>query len=143
MDDLFRDLPWVKCYLDDLLVGGRTLEEHWERVMEVLRRLEAAGFRLKIEKGFFGLKELLYLGYIISGEGLKPNPNKVKAINELKTPEDTRQLRAGLGLLKKGEVWRWEEEQETAWRRIKALLVSSEVLCSYNPDLPLKLSCDA
>ena len=67
--------------------------------MEVLRRLEAAGFRLKIEKGFFGLKELLYLGYIISGEGLKPNPNKVKAINELKTPEDTRQLRAGLGLV--------------------------------------------
>ena len=164
MDDLFRDLPWVKCYLDDLLVGGRTLEEHWERVMEVLRRLEAAGFRLKIEKCFFGLKELLYLGYIISGEGLKPDPNKVKAINELKTPEEIRQLRAGLGLvnyygkfipklsheaaplnrlLKKGEAWRWKEEQETAWRRIKALLVSSEVLCSYNPDLPLKLSCDA
>ena len=47
MDALFRDLPLVKCYLDDLLVGGRTLEEHWERVMEVLQRLEAAGFRLK------------------------------------------------------------------------------------------------
>ena len=93
MDSILRDLPWVKCYLDDLLIGGRTPREHWERVMEVLRRLQAAGFRLKIEKCFFGLRELLYLGFVISGEGLKPDANKVKAIAELKAPSDTRQLR--------------------------------------------------
>ena len=53
MDDLFRDLPWVKCYLDDILVAGRTEEEHWARVTEVLGRLQAAGVRLQLEKCLF------------------------------------------------------------------------------------------
>jgi hypothetical protein len=47
MDDLFQDLPYVKCYLDDILIAGRTPEEHWRRVSEVLSRLEAAGVRLQ------------------------------------------------------------------------------------------------
>lgn len=164
MDDLFRDLPWVKCYLDDILIAGRTNDEHWTRVTEVLRRLQTAGVRLQLEKCVFAVSELPYLGFIISKDGLKTSPEKVRAVLETKRPENLQSLRAFLGLvnyygkfiprlasvaaplyqlLKKEVSWRWTSSQEEAWKLMKQLLTSAEVLCSYNPESPLILACDA
>ena len=56
--------------LDDILVAGRTEEEHWARVTEVLGRLQAAGVRLQLEKCLFAVSELPYLGFIVSKDGL-------------------------------------------------------------------------
>lgn len=99
MDDLFRDLPWVKCYLDDILIAGRTKEEHWTRVTEVLRRLQTAEVRLQLEKCLFAVSELPYLGFIISMDGLKTSPEKVRAVLETKRPENLQSLRAFLVLV--------------------------------------------
>ena len=46
-------------------------------------------------------------------------------------------------LMKKDRRWTWGEEEEKAWRKIKKLLSSAEVLCHYNPVLPIRLACDA
>ena len=88
----------------------------------------------------------------------------MKAVFETKRPEDLQSLRAFLGLvnyygkfiprlasvaaplyhlLKKEAPWRWTSSQEESWKRMKELLSSAEVLCAYNPTLPLTLSCDA
>jgi len=99
MDDMFRDLPWVKCYLDDILITGRNVEEHWQRVLEVLSRLQRAGVRLQREKCLFAVPELPYLGFVVSSEGLKTSPSKVKAILDTKRPHDLTSLRAYLGLV--------------------------------------------
>ena len=93
MDDLFRDLPWVKCYLDDILVAGRTEEEHWARLTEVLRR------RLQLEKCLFAVFELPYLGFIVSKDSLKTSLDKLKAVLETKRPEYLQSLRSFLGLV--------------------------------------------
>ena len=164
MDDLFRDLPWVKVFLDDILIAGKTREEHWNRVQEVLRRLMAAGIRLQREKCFFAAKELPYLGYIVSQEGLKTAPSKVKAIKEAARPKNVSGLRTFLGLvqyygkfipkmadltaplnklLRKNVFWKWTDEQERAWVGLKEALSSAEVLAPYQPQLPLRLACDA
>ena len=120
--------------------------------------------RLQLEKCLFAVSELPYLGFIVSDDGLKTSPDKVKAVLETKRPEDFQSLRAFLGLLnyygkfiprlasvavplyhllKKEAPWRWTSSQEESWKRMKELLSSAEVLCAYNPTLPLTLSCDA
>ena len=117
-----------------------------------------------MEKCLFAVSELPYLGFIVSDDGLKTSPDKVKAVLETKRPEDFQSLRAFLGLLnyygkfiprlasvavplyhllKKEAPWRWTSSQEESWKRMKELLSSAEVLCAYNPTLPLTLSCDA
>lgn len=99
MDDLFRDTPRVKCYLDDILITGRTEEEHWTRVKLVLCKLQKAGVRLQQEKCAFGVREIPYLGFVISKDGLKTSPKKAKAVQDSRRPHDLTSLRAYLGLI--------------------------------------------
>lgn len=84
MDDLFRDLPWVKCYLDDILIAARSEEEHETRIIEVLQRLQRAGVKLSKEKCVFGASELTYLGFVISKDGLKHRPPKSRPFKRQK-----------------------------------------------------------
>lgn len=165
VEDLLRGLPWVKSYLDDILiVGGATEEEHWERVFMVLDRLEAAGVRLQLSKCLFAQTELEHLGHVIGQDGIKPCPDKVEAIKRLPVPTNVTQLRSGLGLvtyygkflpalsslayplnklLRKDCPWRWGEEEQDAFDAIKNLLSSDKVLCHFSSDLPLLLQVDA
>ena len=53
MRDLFRDIPWVKCYLYDILIAGHPEKEHWTRVEIVLQKPQEAGVRLQLEKCVF------------------------------------------------------------------------------------------
>lgn len=46
-------------------------------------------------------------------------------------------------LMKKNQDWNWSASQENAWKKNKLMLSSSEVLCHYNPNLPVRLACDA
>ena len=111
----------------------------------------------------FGVSELPYLGYIVSREGRKTSPEKVAAVNQAKQPHNLTSLRAFMGLvnyygvfipklatvaplhglMKKYRRWSWGDEEEKAWQKIKKLLSSAEVLCHYNPGLPIRLACDA
>lgn len=83
MDDLLRDLPFVKVYLDGILISGRTEQEHWNNVQEVLRRFQRAGVRLQLEKCVFAASEQPYLEYVICRKGLKIASSKVRAIVEV------------------------------------------------------------
>ena len=86
-------------YLDDILIMGRSRKEHLQRLEEVLKRLQDAGLRVKRDKCRFIEKEVIYLGHIISAQGLQPTKNKVKAIQEAPTPTGTSELKAYLGML--------------------------------------------
>lgn len=99
MDDMLRDLPWVKCYLDDILISARSPKEHKERVVEVFKRLQRAGVRLSRKKCLSGVTELTYLGFVISKHGLKTSPDKVKAVQEAQRPQDLPAFCSYLGLV--------------------------------------------
>lgn len=59
----------VLVYLDDLIVFGRTLEEHEERLLKVLDRLEEEGLKVSLDKCQFGRTSVIYVGHVVSQDG--------------------------------------------------------------------------
>ena len=99
IEGILQGIPKVCVYLDDILVTGRTEDEHLKNLDKVLNRLEEAGMRLKRSKCAFLLPAVEYLGHHISADGLRPTQEKIRAIKEAPAPQDVTQLRAFLGLI--------------------------------------------
>ena len=85
-------------YLDDVLIFGRTVEEHNTNLTQVLERLRRAGLRLKPKKCRFALTEVEYLGHVVSARGIQTDPKKVEAVEHFPTPHNVKSLRSFLGL---------------------------------------------
>ena len=77
METLLQGLPGVCLYLDDILITGKTNQEHLNNLAAVLQRLAAADMKLKPEKCSFMLSEVEYLGHKISEKELQPTTQKV------------------------------------------------------------------
>ena len=71
MESLLHGLPLVCVYIDDIVVSGKTSEEHLHNLNKVLQRLELAALHLK-KKCSFCLPEVDYLGTTISAKGYHP-----------------------------------------------------------------------
>ena len=93
-------LQWTDCliYLDDVIIFGRTFEEHTSRVSKVLTRIQQANLKLKVEKCDMFQEEVEFLGHIVSKEGVKPNPTNIAKVVQWKEPETVTQVRQFLGL---------------------------------------------
>lgn len=72
--------------IDDILIHGKTQEEHDLRLHTTLQRLEEAGITLNADKCEFSKPEVKFAGYIVNGNGIMSDPEKVKAIKEMPTP---------------------------------------------------------
>ncbi|KRY24768.1 Retrovirus-related Pol polyprotein from transposon 17.6, partial [Trichinella britovi] len=68
-------------YLDDVIVFGRTAEEHTARLQEVLDRLRKVGLKVKPEKCQLMKRKVAYLGHIISEKGIATDPSKTRALH--------------------------------------------------------------
>ena len=164
METLLQGLHHVCVYLDDILITGRSQQEHLKNLEEVLKRLEEAGMHLKQEKCTFLMPEVEYLGHKICQEGLQPTESKVRAIADTPEPKRVSELRSFLGLvnyygkflpnlattaaplytlLKKNARWMWGKAQKEAFKRVKDLLQSSDLLVHFDPEELLILACDA
>ena len=164
MDRILEGLDGCVNYLDDLLVMGDTEEEMLKSLDRVLARLKEHGVRLKGSKCQFNLKEVTYLGWLISGTDLKPVSEKIEALLKMPEPKNVSELRALLGslnyyqklipnmatilaplhsLLKKEVKWKWNQECKRAMEEIQQVLSSDKVLMRYDPLLPIKLITDA
>ena len=164
MEKVLQGLPGVVVYIDDILVTEKTDEEHLENLAQVFSRLLDYGLRLKKSKCSFMRPSVEYLGYVVDAKGLHPMPSKVTAITMAPRPTSVKEVRSFLGLvgyyrkfipnmstiaqslnqlLEQGRRWKWTEECEKSFQELKSALASSSVLTHYNPDLPLKLDCDA
>jgi len=100
MEIVLADLVRKKClvYLDDVIVLGRTLEEHKQNLVEVLEQIRKAGLRLKPKKCRFAQLEVEYLGHVVSREGVRADPRKMEAIEKFPVPTHLKALRSFLGL---------------------------------------------
>ncbi|GBG87853.1 hypothetical protein CBR_g46009 [Chara braunii] len=144
----------VIVYMDDILVFSKTYEYHVEHIEWVLHALKDAGFKVALEKSEFFLSEISFLGYIVTVEGLKPDPRNVAAAREAPAPVTLTQVRAFLGLasyyrrfirsfaclakpltnlLKKEEQLIWTPECEAAFQALKEALTSAPVLARPDP----------
>ena len=95
MEHVLRGLHWSTClvYLDDIIIFSKTIEEHLTRLREVLTRLRKAGLKLKPRKCHLLKHSVHYLGHVLSSEGVKTDPAKIKCITEWPTPSDAKEMR--------------------------------------------------
>ena len=100
MNSIFKLLlrKIVLVFFDDILIYNKSWEDHVQHVDKVLQLLEAHQLYAKPSKCFFGVQEVEYLGHIVSHDGVKADPNKIKAIKEWRIPTTLRHLRGFLGL---------------------------------------------
>jgi transposase InsO family protein len=98
MEGVLRDISNVLVYIDDLLVHTDTHEKHLQVLDQVLARLHKNHLKINLEKCVFGNKEVSYLGFTLTPEGIKPGKNKLKAIKDAKPPTDVKTIRSFVGL---------------------------------------------
>lgn len=99
MDLVLAGLQWSHClvYLDDVIVLGRTFEDHLHNLQAVFHRFREAGLKLKLPKCAFFQSKVQYLGHIISEEGVAPDPAKIQKVVSWPTPTSTREVQQFLG----------------------------------------------
>jgi hypothetical protein len=98
MNRLLGHLNFVVVYLDDILIYSPTEQEHHVHVRRVLDILRRDKLIAKLKKCDFFKNELAFLGHIISADGVRPDPDKIRIVQEWPTPTSTNQLQQFLGL---------------------------------------------
>ena len=93
-------LMYVKAYIDDLLVLTKgSFEDHLKKLSVVLRQLKNVKLCVKAPKLTFAATKIEYLGYILTRDGLKPQPEKISAILAIKPPTNVKELQSFLGFV--------------------------------------------
>ncbi|XP_055522681.1 uncharacterized protein K02A2.6-like [Wyeomyia smithii] len=99
MTDMLAGIDGVIIYIDDVVVAGKTLEEHDERLQTVLSVLERNNALLNQSKCVFRVQELEILGFKVNAEGIRPSDEKTLAIKNFRRPETREEARSFLGLI--------------------------------------------
>lgn len=101
MEKVFSDMNLAELivFLDDILVHGKTLEELEDRTIAALDRLRRFKLKLDPKKCMFGATEIKHLGFRISREGIKPDSEKIKALQEWPRPKTVREVKSFLGFV--------------------------------------------
>ncbi|XP_051160432.1 uncharacterized protein K02A2.6-like [Leptopilina boulardi] len=163
IEKTLQGIPCVTIFCDDIVVTGKTKDEHLQNLRLVLKKLSDAGFKLNLKKCSFFQDEIHYLGHIINGQGLHKNPEMVEAIRAVKKPENVTELKSFLGMVNYygkfvphlGQMlkplydattrqnWTWTTREEAAFNEIKEEIASDRCLVHYDPAKKLKLVADA
>lgn len=154
---------FVTVFFDDILIYNNSLSSHLHHLEIILRTLTHAEFFLKRLKCLFAQESLEYLGHIVSGRGVTPEPSKIQAIIRWPTPKTTRELWAFLGLtgfyqkFVKGyasiaapltkllckDSFQWTQESQLAFDHLKTAMTTTPVLALPNFSEPFVLETDA
>jgi transposase InsO family protein len=164
LKQIFSHIPHTDNWIDDILVWGKTREEHDRALNEVLTAAKNNNLTLKKKKCEFAKSEIKYVGHIFNQEGMKSDPEKVEAIQKMPTPKSKKELQRFLGmvnylgkfvknmaditaplriLLKKDVEWQWNVEQENAFLNLKAQLTDTPVLVHFNAEKPVTITADS
>ena len=164
IDQLIQGIPRTVAYLNDILISGRTIEEHNRKLRAVFMRLRDASLHLKGNKCEFRKSSISYLGHRIDSERIHPTQDKVNAICKAPTPKNVSELRSFLAfvnyyhwylnnistiltplyrLLQKGIPWKLEPDETFAFKQSKGLLMSTNVLVHYNTELKIIMTVNS
>jgi len=99
MDLILSGLSWECClvFVDDIVVFSNSFDEHVRRLGLVLDRLRTAGLKLRPSKCKFFQRRVVFLGHVISGQGVEADPSKVSAVLDWPTPPNVAEVRTLLG----------------------------------------------
>ena len=98
MDEVLKDLPFVRYYIDDIVIWSKFLEEHLNHLHQVFQRLREVGLKVHPGKYMFGADSIDFLRHRISANMLRPQSDKIAAVRDLAAPTGLSSLRVALGL---------------------------------------------
>ena len=156
-------------YLDDVIIYSPDFETHLRHLEQVFERLQSHGLKLQPKKCQFFQRQVLYLGHVVSGQGVATDQEKTRAVQDWPVPTTVKQVRSFLGFvgyyrrfiasfsklaaplnrLLQGTASRssapvtWTAECQTAFEFLKQRLLSAPILAFANFNLPFKLYTDA
>ena len=99
MSEILKNVNGAVCYIDDIIVYGKTREEHDARLRQVLDLASTNNIKLNKAKCKIAQTEIQYLGHELSRECIKPDKAKIKAILEMPTPQSKKDLERFLGMI--------------------------------------------
>jgi hypothetical protein len=165
MNSIFKPFlrKFVLEFFDDILICSKSWEDHVQHVDKVLQLLKEQQLYVKPSKYFFGVKEVEYLGHIVSHEGVKVDPNKIKAMMDWPIPKTLKNLRGFLGLtsyyhkfvqnygrittplttLTKKDAFSWTLEASKSVEQLKEVMCKAPVLTIPNFTKTFIVECDA
>jgi hypothetical protein len=164
MDKILSGFDKVFCYIDDILIGGETIEQLHSKLLLVLDRLLQYNVKINWTKCKFFVEQVTYLGHEVSQMGISPSRQKVEAIVSAPEPKNVTQLQSFIGLVnyyskfipnlnqklrvlyeltKKDAVWNWTKECSNIFEICKKDILQDTVLEHYDPKKRIVVVCDA
>lgn len=151
MNNALSGLQGMHCfiYMDDIVVHGYDLSDHNQKLVAVFKRLREFKLKLQPEKCHFLRKEIMYLGHLITENGVKPDPSKINSVKTYPRPRKVKDIRAFLGfvgyyrrfiprfseiakplthLLKKDVPFKFDAICEEAFSELKNKLITAPIL---------------
>lgn len=157
--------PKVFAYLDDIICATDTFEEHLECLEQIALRLRKGNLTVSIEKSKFCRREVKYLGFILSQDGINVDPERVRAIVEFPSPINVKGVRSVMGMfewyrrfienfsVKAAPItdllknphgkFKWTDEAESAFNVLKTALTSAPILATPDFNLKFTIQTDA
>ena len=169
-DEVVEGLPGVLSVVDDIIIYGEgdteeeAIRDHDSKFRALMERCRERNLKLNRNKLKLKLKELTFIGHLITDKGIEPDPAKVKAVENMPTPKDVTAVKSFLSfvtylskflpklsdiseplrqLTRQGVEFVWTESQESAFNEIKRLVTSKPVLRYYDANEELVLQCDS
>ena len=164
VSNMVQDIEGREAIVDDILIWGKDIEERDKRLKQVLDRTREHNMKLNRDKCEFRKNNISYVGHVLTGQGCKPDPEKVRAVKEMPPPTNVKELQTLLGfvqylakfianmsditaplrkLLEKDIQWHWDLEQQSAFDLLKDEVTNAPVLRFYDPKKQLVMSVDA
>jgi len=166
MHRVLRDHLWriCLCYLDDVIVYATSKQELLERLHTIFSCLHNVGLKVKPSKCSLFKERISFLGHMVSAQGIDPQEEKIKSIQDWPVPKCVRDVRAFFGLAsyyrkfvknfasiaeplsaltKKGVRFSWSPEAQQAFEHLKRALAETVTLAYPQPNQTFTLDTDA
>ena len=166
MSRVLHGLEWKVCliYIDDIIVFSKTFDEHLSRLSLVFNRLREANLKLKPSKCHFARRSVKFLGFLVSSEGVSPDPDKLAVVKSFPIPRNVKDVRSFLGLCnyyrrfvegfaqiasplnhltRKNVSFAWTSDCDLAFNKLKNRLCSPPILTYPDFTRPFHLYTDA
>jgi len=158
------DEGWILIYIDDILIFSKEKEDLQKLTLRVLKKLQDDDPFVNLNKCTFEVKEVDYLGIIISKNQMKMDPAKLERIRDWPTPMTVKQTRSFLGfgnfyrkfighyadimrplndLTKKNLVWNWTDTCQEVFEKLKEEFQKAPVLLMPDSMKPFIIKSDA